>query len=113
MFDSDCKRTRHLDTMASRACLQRALDSSRGTGPDDPSPLLVAAMAGTGDCVRLARRAFCLGWGSNCAAEAARGGNVNALEWRHSQDMPLAEGCSIDRRRVEAAVGNECVDTVE
>ena len=34
-----------------------------GTGSDDPSALLVVARAGTGDFVRLARNASCLGWG--------------------------------------------------
>eukprot|EP00904_Undaria_pinnatifida_P011764 jgi/Undpi1/7718/HiC_scaffold_23.g10191.m1 len=113
VFDSECKRTRRVDIMASPACLQWALDSGLGTGPDDPSPLLVAARAGTVDCVRLARSAFCLGWGSKCATEAARGGNVNVLEWWRSQDMPLAEACSLDGRTVEAAVASGCVDTVE
>ena len=40
-------------------------------------------------------------------------GNVNVLEWCHSQDMPLAEACSIEGRTVEAAVESGCVDTVE
>ena len=99
--------------MASPACLQCALDSGLGIGPDGPSPLLVAARAGTVGCVRLARSAFCLGWVSKCATEAARSWNVNVLEWCHSQDMPLAEACSIDGRTVEAAVESGCVDTVE
>lgn len=63
--------------------------------------------------MNMAIDAKCLGWGSKCAVEAARGGHKDVLEWSLGKDMPLAEARSVDGQALGAAVESGHVEVVE